>query len=71
MKLTMEQISVSTAEEEQNYFSGDAQIEKPKLGGSFMPTGTYRIVDGSLYLVLPSSQASARPRTAGQHQADS
>ena len=53
MNLTIEQISVSTAEEEQNYFSGSEQAEAPKQVGSFMPTGTYRVVDGSLYLVLP------------------
>ena len=70
MNLTMEQLSVSTAEEEQNYFSGYEQTEAPKRVGSFMPTGTYRVVDGSLYLVLPSSPSPSRPRTTGQRQAD-
>lgn len=67
MNLTIEQISVSTAEEEQYYFSGSEQPEEPTQSGSVMPTGTYRVVDGSLYLVLPTSPAhlATAPRRAG------
>ena len=54
-ELTVEQISLSTAEDELNYFSDNAQLEAPLPAGSAMPPGTYRVVDGALYLVLPTA----------------
>jgi hypothetical protein len=51
-QLIAEQLSVSTAEEELNYFFRPAQERAPVESGSAMPSGTYRVVDGSLYLVL-------------------
>ena len=59
IKLTSEQLSVSTAEVERSYFSEPPQPETTERFGSTMPTGTYRIVDGALYLVLPN--APSRP----------
>lgn len=50
---TTEQLWVSTAEEELNYFFSPAQKKAPVESGSTMPSGTYRVVDGSLYLILP------------------
>jgi len=48
------QISLSTAEEEQNYFSEFSRavptVEKPS---AVLLPGTYRVIDGSLYQVLP------------------
>ena len=55
MNFTFEQMAVSTAEDERNYFSGSMQLSPPPPAGNSMPSGTYRVVDGSLYLVLPSA----------------
>ena len=55
MSFTVEQISLSTAEDELNYFSGFVKPEAPALTGSSMPSGTYRVLDGSLYLVLATA----------------
>jgi hypothetical protein len=71
MNLTMEQISVSTADEERNYFSGSVKPEAPTQSGSAMPTGTYRVVDGMLYLILPSAPAFSQPPSAERDHADS
>lgn len=61
MSFTKFQLSVSTAEDELNYFSGSLPDEAPAPAGNAMPTGTYRVVDGSLYLVLP--QLPRQPST--------
>ena len=53
MSYTIEQLSVSTADEELNYFFSPVQERTPMESGSAMPTGTYRVVEGSLYLLLP------------------
>lgn len=62
MSFTVEQIALSTAEDERNYFSGSVQPEAPVEEGSAMPAGTYRVVNGDLYLVLPNAPVAPNPR---------
>lgn len=57
MSYSIEQLSVSTAEEELNYFFRPTQEKSQVESGSAMPSGTYRVVDGSLYLILPGVPA--------------
>lgn len=52
MVFTAEQMSISTAEDELNYFSGYAQPKAQIPTGSAMPTGTYRVVDGVLWRIV-------------------
>ena len=54
MKLTMEQISVSTAEEENNYFTGQPEASVEPRPNAILPPGTYRVIDGELYRVVDS-----------------
>lgn len=57
MNLTVEQIALSTAEEEQNYFTGVTgrpSLFGPTLVGDIpMPLGTYRIINGELLRIVP------------------
>lgn len=47
-----EQLSVSTAQEENNYFTGQPPAQlRPNLN-AILPPGLYRILDGRLYRVL-------------------
>lgn len=61
MTFTKEQMSLSTAEDELNYFSGSVQVGASKPAGSAMPDGMYRVVDGGLYLVLPTAPEPEAP----------
>lgn len=70
MILTVEQMSVSTAQDELNYFSGNVQPEAPVSAGSAMPPGTYRVVDGTLYLVLTTAPTPAKSGPSQPDQAD-
>ena len=46
------QISLSTAEDSANYFTGDASgLHQPDLTKS-MPAGTYRIIDDQLFQII-------------------
>lgn len=50
------QLSLSTAEEERNYFGGcDQAIEYKFDAPSILPSGQYRVVDGELYRIVPGS----------------
>ncbi len=48
----VEQISVSTAEEEQNYFTGQQEVTVRPNPSAILPPGVYRVIDGSLYLIM-------------------
>ena len=52
MKLTTEQISVSTAEEENNYFTGQPEAPVRPCPNAILPPGTYRVIDGELYRIV-------------------
>lgn len=54
MTFTEEQMSLSTADDELNYFSCPVQVVDSRPAGSAMPDGMYRVVDGVLYFVLPT-----------------
>lgn len=54
MNYTFEQFYVSTAEDESNYFTkvpGDAGV--PSLPSNPLPPGTYRVLAGQLYRIVP------------------
>jgi hypothetical protein len=55
MSFIVEQMSVSTAEEEQLYFTGAMQGKEIEHRTNTMPAGIYRIVNGSLYRILPGT----------------
>lgn len=46
------QIAVSTAEEEANYFTGDQIDVPPQNTAMFFPSGTYRVVNDKLYMIV-------------------
>ena len=50
----IEFFSVTTAEDENNYFSGEIQsIEKANWGAFLNPSpGMYRVIDGNLYQII-------------------
>ena len=53
MVFVMEQFSLSTAEDEKNYFTGQpASMEQP-LAEPVLPAGIYRVIDNQLYRVVP------------------
>jgi hypothetical protein len=49
-----ENFSVTTAEDQNNYFSGDVQIKtRGELGASIkLNSGTYRVIDRNLYQII-------------------
>ncbi len=47
-----EQISVSTAEDEHNYFTGQPDFLVRPNPNAIRPPGTYRVIEGSLYRVI-------------------
>lgn len=50
--LTDIQFSLSTAEDEKNYFSGSTPPPHPELSPeNALPPGTYRVIDGQLFRV--------------------
>lgn len=50
--LTDFQFSLSTAEDERNYFSGSTPAPQPEVAPEdVLPPGTYRVIDGQLYRV--------------------
>lgn len=72
----VEQLSVSTAEDEQNYFSDTPPTAHQPSPNSILPAGLYRVVDGSLYRLvggggpgtaLPPGPASSRSPESAQH----
>lgn len=54
MNFVSEQMSVSTAEEELNYFTGDQPVVVPQDPNAVLPAGVYRVIDGRLYRVAGS-----------------
>ncbi|MDO8689518.1 MAG: hypothetical protein Q7R39_05830 [Dehalococcoidia bacterium] len=62
-----EQVSVTTAEDENNYFTGTPEVQgRPHLN-AILPPGTYRVVEGSLYRIVGGVPPSfpAPDRTLG------
>jgi len=48
------QISVSTAEESANYFTGHSQNLREAEPTALLPGGTYRIIDDQLFQIVES-----------------
>jgi hypothetical protein len=48
------QISVSTADESENYFTGHSENSPEAEPSALLPSGTYRIVDGQLFQIVES-----------------
>jgi hypothetical protein len=55
VNLVQHQIALSTAEEEQNYFTGPTSRGPAPPAPHQNATGTYRVVDGQLYLIVPGA----------------
>lgn len=54
MSFTFEQFYVSTAEDELNYFTEIAGTESiPEHPPTALPSGTYRVLAGQLYRIVP------------------
>lgn len=49
---TVLQLCLSTAEEDDNYFTGSWQIPQSGRLGVTLPPGNYRIMDGILYRIV-------------------
>ena len=52
IKLTVEHFSVPTPEDEHNYFTGAVSSEPPAPRTPLAP-GTYRVLAGQIYRILP------------------
>jgi hypothetical protein len=52
-ELTVLQISLSTADDEANYFTGIPIPSVVPDSARLLPAGTYRIIDGQLCRILP------------------
>ncbi len=66
-----EQLSVSTAEEERNYFSEEsAPLAQPDTN-AILPPGLYRVIDGRLYRVVEGISPTVRLRQAESHESQS
>ena len=65
----VEQLAVSTAEDEQNYFSDTPPIMHEPSPNSILPAGIYRVVDGSLHRLVgggsPGTPSQAGPASSG------
>ena len=55
-----EQLSVSTAEEENNYFTGQPPAIIQLNLNAILPPGMYRVIDGRLYRVVDGVSAVMR-----------
>ena len=47
-----EQLAISTAEDERNYFTGEQEISLQPNPNAILPPGTYRVIEGSLYRIM-------------------
>jgi len=56
-----EDFSITTAEEEQNYFTGQPEPTVPSNPNLIVPPGTYRIIDGELYRINRGSPVIDEP----------
>ena len=63
IELVQLQIALSTAEEEQNYFTGPTSRAQIAPAPRQHATGTYRVVDGELYLIVPGAPPVSPPET--------
>jgi len=60
MELVIKQFSLSTAEEERNYFTGQpAPIVQPDPN-AILPPGLYRVIDDRLYRVVEGVAPTVR-----------
>lgn len=48
----IEQISVSTADDEVNYFTGQPEFPWGPNPNTILPPGTYRVIEGQLYRII-------------------
>ena len=53
-KLVTEQMSVTTADDENNYFTGQPQASVEPTPSEILPPGNYRVIAGYLYRVVDS-----------------
>lgn len=60
IRLTAEQFSLSTAEEERNLFTGQPVAPLKTDEDAVMPAGTYRVLEGRLYRVVDEVAPLAR-----------
>ena len=51
-EFTIEQLSVSTAEDEMNYFTGQPELAVQPNVDAILPPGTYRVIEGQLYRIV-------------------
>jgi hypothetical protein len=63
-ELIVLQISLSTADDEANYFTGDPAPSVGPKPSRLLPAGTYRVLDGQLYRVLPGISPRHSPSQA-------
>ena len=52
-ELTEIQFSLSTAEDEENYFATPLQHRRDRVAAAELPAGTYRVVLGQLLRIVP------------------
>ncbi len=65
MKFTMEQLSVSTAEEESYYFTGQPAVAVRPRPSAILPPGAYRVIEGGLYRIVTNASPTI-PGTSGR-----
>ena len=51
-RFTVKQFSVSTAEDERNYFTGEFESLVQPNPTAILPPGFYRVIDGSIYRIV-------------------
>jgi hypothetical protein len=51
--LIVQQLSLSTAEDELNYFSGQPEAPHMPSPEAVLPPGNYRVMEGQLYRIVP------------------
>ena len=60
MELVIKQFSLSTAEEEKNYFTGQPTATAQPNPKTILPPGLYRVIDGRLYRVVEGIAPTVR-----------
>ena len=53
-KFIIEQLSLTTAEDEHNYFTGQPEGSVQPTPNEILPPGNYRVIDGRLYRIVDS-----------------
>ena len=68
-ELTVLQFSLSTADDEANYFTGSPVASVAPDLSHLLPAGTYRVIDGQLCRILPgiSPRFSPSQAVAAEH----